>query len=109
MSRTIRRKNALKYDPHHHGWMKDSVWLKSKYGGEYHTRVKVTGEEHKRRLAKFHSDHYYRCNIGNTPWSYRNVDHRRHRVKVRTVIANYLHNSEYVIMVRAQPRWDYWD
>lgn len=109
MSRTIRRKNIHKYNSHHKSWFEDTIWLKSKYGGEYQIRVKCKGKELKRRLAEFNSDHYLNARIGNTPWSYRNVDHRRHRVKIRTAIANYRHNEEYVIMVRAQPKWDYWD
>jgi hypothetical protein len=109
MSRTIRRKNAIKHYWGFESWLHDTEWRQSKYGGEYQVRVKCGGKELKRRLAKLHSDHYPKCNIGNTPWSYRNVDHRRHRVKIRTAIANYLHNPEYVIMIRAQPKWDYWD
>jgi len=109
MSRTFRRKNAVKLNPWFDMWMENSEWRQSKYGGKYYVRVKCEGKEFKRRLAEFHSDRFARCHIGNTPWVYRNVDHRRHRVKARTALANYRHNSEYVIMLRAQPRWDYWD
>lgn len=109
MSRTIRRKNAITHYWGFASWLYDTEWRQGKYGGKYQVRIKAEGKELKRRLAKVHSDHYPRPNIGNTPWWARNVDHRRHRVRVRTALANYYKNSEYVILLPAYPRWDYWD
>lgn len=105
MSKTIRRKNSHRVKQ----WLKDTIFYISKYGGEYQKHFQVEGKERKKRLAEFHSDHYPRSNIGNTPWSFRNVDHRRHRMRMRTALANYWKDAEYVILLPNNPRWDYWD
>lgn len=109
MSRTIRRKNVFKYDPRHQSWFEDTVWLNSKYGGEYQVKCKCGGKERKRRFAEFHSDHYPKSNIGNTPRYYRKIDHTRYKMVVKTAIANYIKNDEYAIVVHSRPKPDYWD
>ena len=109
MSKTIRRKKWTVLNPWFTSWIEETEYRQSKYGGEYGVRVKCEGKELKQRLVKYHSDHYSRCNIGNTPWSFRNIDHRRHRMRMRTALANYWKNEDYVILLPNNPRWDYWD
>jgi hypothetical protein len=109
MSKTIRRKQAIKYDPYNQGWFKDTIWLRSKYGGRYQYDIKCDEKELKKRVAKYHSDHFFKCNIGNTPRYFRRNEHRTHRMNVKEEFAKYFKNNEYEIQIRANPRWDWWD
>jgi hypothetical protein len=108
MSNTLRRKNAY-IDHYQRSWLLDTEWRKSKYGGEYQVRVEYKGKARKKAMAEYHSDHFPRCFVGNTPRSYRNIEHRKIRTACKTEIANFYKNEEYEVLARATPKWDYWD
>ncbi len=107
MSKTIRRQKGNQEEKHR--WLRDTLFLSSKYGGEYQFHFRVEGKELKRRLAKYSSDHFPRSNIGNTPRRYRHEEHKQLRMTCKTALAKYRKDPEYDILVLTKPLKDYWD
>jgi hypothetical protein len=106
MSKTIRRKRGDQRNKQH--WLKDTIFIRSKYGGEYQHDFQVQGKEQKKRLAEYRSDHFPHSNFYIMPSRYRRDYQTRLRMTAKTALARLSKDPSYEVLVLAKPLREYW-
>lgn len=98
MSRTYRRKDRPVPIWIDHKW----IWM----DGNWLSRRRLEGNELRKVVAKYHSDHD--CYNNPNLW-WRRQEWKKFRAQAKQEIIRGMKSSDYEVQIRANPRWPWWD